>query len=150
MPLQVIILVGNVGSGKSTLAESLMNHTRINQDILKSRQECIKHAKNALDKNENVVIDRTNINRRQRKYWIDLAKNYKAEVLCINLTIDIETCFNRIKSRTEHPNLSNKESDEKIRSVLNSFAKSYEAPELNEGITKLIDCNDANFLKGAF
>ena len=78
---QLVVLCGLVGSGKSTFARAVEQHdpnwTRCNQDELGRRQVVEKAALAALDEGRNVLIDRTNINRRQRADWLLLADEFR-------------------------------------------------------------------------
>src|SRR5271165_997988 len=82
--LEVIVLVGLPGSGKSTLCSGeLSGYTRINQDELGSRSRCIEVASDALESQNSVVIDRTNIDTNQRATWVNLARKFGAFVSCV-------------------------------------------------------------------
>ena len=78
---QLVVLCGLVGSGKSTFARAVEQHdpnwTRCNQDELGRRQVVEKAALAALDEGRNVLIDRTNIDRRQRADWLLLADEFR-------------------------------------------------------------------------
>lgn len=137
---KMVILVGNVGSGKSTYAH-LMNirlddfYEIINQDTLGSRDACLNKCEEYLKLGKNVVIDRTNINKQQRAYWINLAKKYNYQVEVVEFIIHPNLAFERVKNRKNHPTINNC-SDEKIKSIIRKFQRSYEEVRLSEGITK--------------
>lgn len=155
---KVTILVGNVASGKSTFAwDKVFLHCGdnpiklgpppdiINQDELGSRDKCLKEVEMYLNSDEkmDLIIDRTNISKSQRKYFIDLAKKYNAEVHIIEFIADPEKCFERARNRKDHPTIKNDMSDEKLRSIIERFNKDYEVPEKSEGfnshITIIVD-----------
>lgn len=137
--MKMLILVGNIGTGKSTYC---LQHTgkylRINQDELGSRYECIKVCENALKSQIPVIIDRTNINKSQRKFWLDLAKKYNYDVECIVFTLDKEQSINRIINRKNHETINNL-TKKQIEEIYDSFAKNYEQPLTNEGFSNIVN-----------
>ncbi len=67
------------GSGKSTFARALVDHypnwRRCKQDELGDRHAVLFAARTALLAGQNVVIDRTNIDAKQRRTWLELARD---------------------------------------------------------------------------
>lgn len=137
--MTVTILVGLPGSGKSTAAKQLETFgTRvINQDLLGNRTKCLQEAEKWLKFGASVVIDRTNVSVKQRAYWIELAKQYKADVKCVFLVTDVEECVRRVTNRTDHPTIQNF-TEEKIRSIIARFKDEFEMPSLDEGFSEII------------
>lgn len=130
---KVTILVGNIASGKSTWAkqnETLIS-TKINQDILGSRKACLRSAEYCLDLGLDIVIDRTNISKKQRSYWIELAKKYKAEVHIVEFLSTPENCVKRALARKNHPTIKDM-SVEKITIIVNNFLQEYEGISADE------------------
>ncbi|WFD40657.1 uncharacterized protein MJAP1_003645 [Malassezia japonica] len=121
--LRLVVLCGVVGSGKSTLAcaieEADPEHwVRCNQDELKKRAIVQRHAMNALQEGKNVLIDRTNIDYRQRAEWLELANEFRAAhpdgprlVTCL-VWVDtpIDVCKKRLAARTGHPTIKDAQS----------------------------------------
>jgi predicted kinase len=134
---RMIVLVGNIGSGKSTWASKQIGYEVINQDILGSREKCIKLAQQYLKEGKSVIIDRTNINRKQRSYWLAIASNFNIEPTCINFSNDKELAINMVKNRKNHKTITKDVSSEKINDIFDSFEKSYEAPEPLEGFCNI-------------
>lgn len=73
-PQRLLVLVGLVCSGKSTLAEAIVREgakadgtqwIRVCQDVLKSRDKCVKLARTSLRDGHSVIIDRTNLTPQQ-------------------------------------------------------------------------------------
>lgn len=138
--MKLVILMGLPGSGKSTLCETeYKGYTRINQDALGSRDKCMLDAHKALQSEEDVVVDRCNINEAQRCYWIKLGLKYDAdEIICHWVQTPIEECLKRIQNREGHPTIPKETSLDKIEQIVYSFNKSLEQPRLSEGLTRII------------
>lgn len=142
---KLIILVGLPGCGKSTWARLYRENNKdkliavINQDILRSREECVKGMQLKInDKWDEIIIDRTNINKQQRKYFIDLAK--KNDIMNIEIVVfvsTIEKCFERIKERKDHPNLNGTKHHVQIKRILWRFFYDYREPKITEGVNKI-------------
>jgi predicted kinase len=148
--LTVIVLVGIPGSGKSALCNQFPNFIRINQDRLGNRNDCINALKRNLQQGNNCIIDRTNINRQQRQYFLDVAKDFGAEVYCIFLNIPAVECIERVKNRKDHETIKDLP-DEKIIAIVSRFNKELELPEYAEGFKEIYhihDNNECNALPG--
>lgn len=136
---KMIILVGVPGSGKSTLCQEKFPHyKRISQDELGSREACLKECENSLSVGMDVIIDRTNINKKQRKYWIDLGLYYGYEINCIVLDINEEEAVARIHNRKHHPTISITMPLDKKKAIVYNFMREYEAPQLLEGFNNIL------------
>lgn len=137
----VTILCGYPGSTKSTYANKLYDSTEamiINQDIMGSRRNCLKTMENLLKLNLDIIVDRTNINRQQRSYFINLAKQYKAnEINCIVFKSSPEECIKRIQARKNHPTITEDFTVDKISDIVLKFVHSYEEPENHEGFNSI-------------
>jgi atypical dual specificity phosphatase len=138
--MKVVVLIGIPGSGKSTFARKFFpNFVYVNQDALGDRKACIEAATAALEAGKDVVIDRCNVNKSQRKHWIDLALGYSVDdLIAVSLDVHEEECIARVVSRKEHPNLNHETSLEKIREIVYNFNKSFESPSHDEGFNVLM------------
>lgn len=138
--MNVIILVGLPGSGKSTVAAKYFpNYTRISQDVLGTRGKCLEFMANQLAQNDDVIVDRANINKEQRKFWINLALGFGAKnVTCIYLDVPEEECIARIHVRKGHETIAEEMPLEKKRSIVYNFNKSFELPTLSEGFSTVV------------
>ncbi|KAI8061876.1 AAA domain-containing protein [Gilbertella persicaria] len=104
---------------------------------MKSRKACEMYTKQFLNKKYNVVVDRCNFDRAQRKTWIDIARHYNIPIDCIVLTADKQECGSRIQTRQDHP--TGVTGQEGIV-VLNRFVKNYHppTPERAEGFSRIL------------
>jgi len=138
----IVVLVGTPGCGKSTLAKDFNKHVRISQDVLGSRQLCIQEATKALLLGHSVIIDRTNIDVKQRSYWVTMGFDMGINVHCVVLECSPEKCIRRINDRKGHETINDEITlDDKAKIVYN-FYRSYKRPELNEGFETI------TFIKG--
>lgn len=131
--------MGVPGSGKSTFAKTQQKAIVINQDTLGSRETCIEMFHIAVaDGKYDIIIDRCNINKSQRKVWIDLAKTAEIEEIeLVWFQTDTEECIKRIHERVGHKTITEKMPLDKKKEIVYSFIKSLEFPELDEGITSI-------------
>ena len=100
----MIVFVGSPASGKSTFWKThLSDYIRINRDTLKSRERCLKEAEKAMEKGDCLVIDNTNPTKRDRQYFIELAKDFGNFIesfyfiTCFPLGYDVRAFFFNIE-----------------------------------------------------
>jgi bifunctional polynucleotide phosphatase/kinase len=139
----MVLLVGFPSCGKSHFANRyLFNFQIINQDKLKTLNNCLKLTKQSIEKKKNLVIDNTNLTLETRKTWIDLAKQNKYKVVVIWFQTPFELCLhnNYLRNFT-----SSVPSIKKI--VYYTMRKRFVEPTLEEGCDTIITTNfyfDAN------
>lgn len=147
------IFIGNVGSGKSIIARklALKDYVVVNMDKIQEmiggyryglydvgKKEIYQKAEEiiietALKINYSVIIDRTNMDKKRRKRFIDIGKKYANEIIAYNWGIGENDCLERrIDNSRGIPRRIWKE-------VYESMRKSYEEPELEEGFDKIIE-----------
>lgn len=137
-------MMGLPGSGKSTYSKSnFPHHIIISQDDFKGNKKKFLERYNALlQLNDNIVIDRCNINKSQRKMILSIAKAKGLKrIKCVFLDTDKDVCLKRLKERNEHPTLSNSIGDERLQEILNIFSSGFEFPELEEGFEEITHVN---------
>jgi len=137
----MVILMGLPGSGKSTLANQFKDFKIINQDKIGNRYDCLFAAEKHLSEGQSVVIDRTNINKKQRKYFIEIANKLDVNVYCVYLDIPKESCIKNILHRPNHETLPSGAGRDKINKVVSKFEKDMQFPELEEGFEEVILLN---------
>jgi predicted kinase len=125
------LLVGPPCSGKSTFASELVSDTCIyvNQDT--QGKAHFEHFKKLVELEVDIVVDRMNFNRQQRKRYIDEARRKGHDVICKEFLTDSKTRRKRFLSRKDHPTIKN-ETD--FSNASHTFFKNYEKPEHDEGI----------------
>lgn len=145
-PRTLYVLTGLVGSGKSTFADWLcrhfpVHHERASQDELGSRQAVESFVLSRLSTGVEVIVDRTNIDAKQRSHWLRVAKECQdlygvpVEVYCIFFDTPYDECKARLTLRKGHETL--RTPLEAIK-VLDIFSKQLVPPSENEGFHKII------------
>jgi len=143
--MKLYLLCGAPGSGKSTWGKEFVrnnpNVVRVCPDefraILgknendqsvsaKAFEATREEAKKTFADGKNVIIDATNMYRKSRKQFLDIAKNYNAEKVAIVFKEDKKTLLERNKKRGEEGGRNVPE--EIIQKMLDKF----EHPDLNE------------------
>lgn len=139
--MKVTILVGKPGSGKSTYSNRMFlkeSVAIINQDTLGSRKACLRKMEELLKANKNVIVDRTNISKKQREYFISLAQKYKAErIECVEFKSSVEKCIERVRQRENHPTITKETPLDKIKEIVVKFECDYEEPTMSEGFDSI-------------
>ncbi|KAG4437592.1 hypothetical protein IFR05_006931 [Cadophora sp. M221] len=141
-PCDIVMFCGSPAAGKSTFYwKNLepLGYKRINQDILKTREKCLKVAGEYLVDGKAVAIDNTNADPDVRKKWIDLAARHSVPIRCVLFTAGSQICEHNDALRA----LNNTMNPEK-RTILpgmafRSFATRYKRPELNEGFQDITE-----------
>lgn len=143
--LKVFILIGIPGAGKSTLVQKIKQFypndefVVINQDKLGSKEVCIETMHAALEVDKNVIIDRCNINSKQRKVWLDITHYYNVKSIHgIFIDVDPEEALARIHLRKNHETINYDMSIEEKRKIVYQFVNTFEYPKLDEGFTSIL------------
>lgn len=152
---ELILLVGLPASGKSTYISKLKKDKKyvvISNDVFvekKAKQWKIKYNEafkrlsredtlgntqkeynKALSKNVNIIVDNTNINKKERKVFLDKAPdNYKKIAIIFN--VDVKEIGKRLKGR------ENKTGKHIPPDVIEKMSIKYEKPSSQEGFDEI-------------
>ena len=150
---QMNILVGNIGSGKSMIARrlALREANVINMDSIQAMLSGGRYGMYDSDKKflyraiedysiehsigngNDIVIDRTNMTRKDRSRFIEIGKNLKCNIKVYDFGAGTTECLDRrIKDSRNVPGHI-------WKSVFDSMENRYEKPSLDEGINEIIE-----------
>lgn len=124
-------MAGPPGSGKTTAIKQhpfLSKLTRISQDEM-GKEGHFEAFTEAIKKGENVVVDRMNFNKKQRRRYIESAKKAGYRVDIAIQHTPKEACYSRCIKREGHETIKTKED---AQSAIDFFFKNYERPEPDE------------------
>ncbi|ORY12270.1 polynucleotide kinase 3 phosphatase-domain-containing protein [Clohesyomyces aquaticus] len=141
---EIVLFCGSPGAGKSSFYWRYLEplgYARVNQDILKTRDKCIKTAVVLLQEGNSVVVDNTNADPDTRSSWTALASKLKVPIRCVHFTAPAKVCEHNDTVRAL--NLSPETNPEK-RTILpklafTGFASRYRKPSLDEGFREIIE-----------
>lgn len=141
----LIMMIGTPCSGKTTLSLELITHydnlIHINQDEL-GRISC-ENVFNLKAKSNNLILDRCNSTKSERKIWINSYKQLSNLKICaIFFDIPLDVCKKRAENRLNHPTLSGVGSHKIIEDISNKLEK----PESSEGFDEIIVVKDNDSL----
>ncbi|OBT51128.1 hypothetical protein VE04_07182, partial [Pseudogymnoascus sp. 24MN13] len=141
---EIILFVGSPASGKSTFYHQHFQHLspsyiRINQDLLKTRDKCLKVARTHLEEGVSVVIDNTNADEATRKHWVELAREKGVGIRCVVFETGGGVCRHNDVVRA-----LNLEMNPEKRTILpniafTSFNSRYSPPTLKEGFKEITE-----------
>ncbi|KAF1928602.1 DNA kinase/phosphatase Pnk1 [Didymella exigua CBS 183.55] len=141
--LEIVLLVGSPGAGKSSFYWKYfqpLGHIRVNQDILKTREKCVKTATALIEEGTSVVVDNTNADQDVRAVWVDLAKKHSVPIRCVHFTASAKLCEHNDTVRAlnlgQETNPENRTMLPKL--AFTSFASRFRAPKLEEGFKEII------------
>lgn len=126
----LIILIGCPCSGKSFYAKQKEQEgfVRISQDD-QGKKEHFNLFEDAIYSKKNVVIDRMNFNKKQRRRYIFKARDLGYTVHFVEFLIPYEICFKRALARTNHPTIKDIGTYVKVAKF---FWNNYEIPNKDE------------------
>lgn len=140
--VDLVVFVGSPGSGKSTYFWNKLEplgYERVNQDILKSRDKCLKVAAEFLQQGKSVAVDNTNADEEVRAHWINLAGRFKVRARCVQFKADPKLCEHNEAVRTLNGAIMNPEGRSALpKMAFAGFAKRFREPSLKEGFDDII------------
>ncbi|KAG0172213.1 hypothetical protein DFQ30_010907 [Apophysomyces sp. BC1015] len=139
---EVIVFVGYPSSGKSYFAQKYLvseGYEYVNQDVLKSRDKCVKACKAALASNKSVVIDNTNPEASTRTLYIKLAQLAGVPVRCFHFTADEHLSRHNNLYRAIPPSPNGREVLSDI--VFRTFKSKFQEPHESEGFDEIKKIN---------
>ena len=144
--LDLVIMCGSPASGKSTFYWTKLKplgYERVNQDVLKTRDKCVKVASSFLEEGTSVAIDNTNADPDTRAIWINLAAKYKIPIRCVFFTASAKLCEHNDTVRALVSKDANAKFNPEKRTVLpyaafTGFASRFKEPKLTEGFQDIL------------
>lgn len=139
----LVIFCGCPGAGKSSFYWNVLEpqgYERVNQDQLKSRDRCLKVARECLSQGKSVVVDNTNRDTETRAHWVRLSREFGIPIRCVQFTAPPRLCEHNaaVRANNKGVNPENREILPPIAFI--DFAKRFVEPKLEEGfqdITKV-------------
>ncbi|ATZ48965.1 Bctpp1 [Botrytis cinerea B05.10] len=141
-PKDIVILCGSPGAGKSTFYWKQLEplgYSRVNQDILKTRDRCFKVAGQYLDEGRSVVVDNTNADRDVRSKWIALAAKHSVPIRCVHFLTSVQVCEHNDAVRALNETMNPEKRKILPKLAFTSFTSRYQRPELIEGFQDITE-----------
>ena len=134
---EIVVCVGYPASGKSSFVKKHLvekGYVYVNQDTLKTRDNCVKACKTALASGSSVVIDNTNPEASTRALYLRLGKDANVPVRCFYFGDD--------EHLAQHNNyyralFKNGKSEPLSILAYRSFKSKFQEPKLMEGFTEV-------------
>lgn len=137
---EIVLFIGPPASGKTSFFRHQFlpaGYTHINQDILRTRDNCLAAAERAVAKGERIVVDNTNRNRQTRRYWIDLAERLHVPIRVFHFLCPVELARHNNMYRAVYAPPGEAARDLLPQIAFTSYASAFEKPDINEGFDEL-------------
>ena len=145
----IYMLIGYPASGKSTYSLELAKETNsiiLNRDTIGG---LVKDLVKLIDKDNDYILDNTNLSIKTRKVFIDKAKELNIDINAIYIKSNIEDCMIRCMNRMyeKYGKIYFEGENDLSPIVLFKSRKELEEPSLDEGFTaiKIIDAKKLEF-----
>ena len=143
--LELVIFCGCPASGKSSFFWEVLQpqgYERVNQDILKTRDRCLKVAREHLNAGKSVAVDNTNADVETRAHWIRMAQDFKIPIRCIHFATPPRVCEHNDCVRALNSTDTNPESRTMLPGIaFRSFTQRYTKPQVEEGLRDITEVN---------
>ncbi|KEF51197.1 uncharacterized protein A1O9_12811 [Exophiala aquamarina CBS 119918] len=140
-PQELVIFCGSPGAGKSTFFWDVLQplgYERVNQDILKTRDKCIRKARELLGAGSSVAVDNTNADIETRAHWVRVAKEFNVPIRCVRFTASTRLAEHNDAVRALNPDTMNPEARTMLPGIaFRSFVQRFQEPELREGFADI-------------
>lgn len=93
--VEIVLFCGSPGAGKSTFFWTFMQplgYERVNQDLLKTRDKCVKVASQHVEEKQSVAVDNTNADKETRAIWVKLAAKLNVPIRLVHFTAPAKLC----------------------------------------------------------
>ncbi|KAF2467058.1 PNK3P-domain-containing protein [Lindgomyces ingoldianus] len=143
--VEIVLFCGSPGAGKSSFywrhLEPL-GYGRVNQDILKTRDKCLKTTAALVEEGTSVVVDNTNADIETRSHWTALAERLKVPIRCMLFTAPAKLCEHNdtVRALNLDPEINPEKRSILPKLAFTGFWSRYREPTLKEGfddITKV-------------
>ncbi|GFZ48059.1 hypothetical protein JCM24511_05807 [Saitozyma sp. JCM 24511] len=141
--VELVLFVGPPASGKTSFFRTHFApaYEHVNQDLLGSRDKCLRAAEVLLRDNKSVVVDNTNRNRSTRSYWINLAHKLDIPIRVFHFLCPIELAKHNNMYRACYAPTHEPRRTLLPMMAFASFAADFEQPTLDEGFDELRSVN---------
>ncbi|EMC97501.1 hypothetical protein BAUCODRAFT_33217 [Baudoinia panamericana UAMH 10762] len=146
--VEIVLLCGSPGAGKSTFYWQHLQplgYERVNQDILKTREKCMKVAAEYVSSGHSVAVDNTNADIETRAAWVGLSKQLKVPIRLVHFTASAKLCEHNDTVRALAGDLMNPEKRTMLpKLAFTGYAARYREPKVEEGFDDITE-NDFKF-----
>lgn len=141
-----VLFCGPPGAGKSTFYWRYLKplgYERVNQDLLRTKDKCLKAAKEHLEEGDSVVVDNTNADPDTRIQWIELANKHKVPIRCVWFRTPMPVAKHNDAVRFLNRELNPEARDSLPQLAFNSFSSRFKAPKKSEGFQDVVEVDFA-------
>lgn len=141
----IVLFCGPPGAGKSTFYWRYLEplgFKRVNQDLLKTKDKCLKTAREHLEEGSNsVAVDSTNPDPDTRLQWVDLAKKHKVPIRCVWFRTPLPVAKHNDAARymSVNKNLNPEARDSLPPIAFNRFTSRFQPPKTSEGFQDIVE-----------
>ncbi|KAF2692285.1 PNK3P-domain-containing protein [Lentithecium fluviatile CBS 122367] len=142
-PLDIVLFCGSPGAGKSSFYWrhlQPLGYGRVNQDILKTREKCLKSATALVEEGTSVVVDNTNADPETRADWVALAKKLDVPIRSVLFTAPTKLCEHNdiVRALNLGPDTNPEQRLLLPKSAFFGFMKRFREPKLAEGFQDIV------------